>query len=511
MAKKGNKWRGVLDFRALNDATVTDAQPLPRIEDILTGQGRKYMFSVMDLKDAFHQVPLHVDSRPYTCCSTPRGTKQWYVVVMGLKNGVAIFQRVIDYCLRDVSDVADPYVDDIIIGTMWQGGEEATLRAHDEDVRRVMDQLKVHKLVADIKKCRFFVTEVEFCGHILGGGKRRPAPGKLMALEKWEAPKTVTALRGFLGFTNYYSTYVKDYAAYAAPLLDLLKLNRIDGKKGSKKAVKFGPKEHESFESLKRELLRGLELQTVNPDKPFILRVDASDRAVGAALEQMAEDGFKMPTATDALTRRTVPVAFCSRKLTAGQVRTWSPREKETYAIVLALQKWSNYIGLQPVLILTDHKSLEVWATETLDTPSGPAGRLARWHETLSKFDLQVTYIPGKDNVVADALCRWAYPASKAFADVSIHGSVEDDEAMRAIIEEERREERSCRVLWIADAMGALHKEALRRIEAYRSLPPSEREAYVQVIQAFEQATVAVTTRSGRATTPGVPGAGPPP
>ena len=48
---------------------------------------------------------------------TPNGTKQWCVVVMGLKNGVAIFQRVIDYCMRDVLDVANPYVDDIIIGT----------------------------------------------------------------------------------------------------------------------------------------------------------------------------------------------------------------------------------------------------------------------------------------------------------------------------------------------------------------------------------------------------------
>ena len=108
VAKKGGKWRGVVDFRALNEATVTDAHPLPRIEDILVGQGRRYMFSVLDLKDAFHQVPLHPDSRPYTCCSTPKATKQWCVVVMGMKNGLAIFRRVIEHCLKAVSDVADP-------------------------------------------------------------------------------------------------------------------------------------------------------------------------------------------------------------------------------------------------------------------------------------------------------------------------------------------------------------------------------------------------------------------
>ena len=77
VAKKGtSKWRGVVDFRALNEATATDTYPLPRIEDMLVTFGKKAIFTVMDLKDAFHQVPLRIGSRPYTCTSTPIGTKQ---------------------------------------------------------------------------------------------------------------------------------------------------------------------------------------------------------------------------------------------------------------------------------------------------------------------------------------------------------------------------------------------------------------------------------------------------
>ena len=63
--------------------------------------------------------------------------------------------------------------------------------------------------------------------------------------------------------------------------------------------------------------------------------------------------------------------------MTEGQWK-WAPREKETYAIVLALTKWASWVGLNPVIILTDHKSLEFWQQELLDTPSGPAVRRYR-------------------------------------------------------------------------------------------------------------------------------------
>ena len=90
-----------------------------------------------------------------------------------------------------------------------------------------------------------------------------------------------------------------------------------------------------------------------------------------------------------------------------------------------ALKKWAGWVGLQPVVVTTDHKSLEDWVHEKVDTPSGPAGRRARWHEVLSNFHLSVQYVPGKDNVVADAMSRFAYPACKTFQDVSTHGSEE--------------------------------------------------------------------------------------
>ena len=137
-----------------------------------------------------------------------------------------------------------------------------------------------------------------------------------------------------------------------------------------------------------------------------------------------------------------MPVGFFSRKL-AGSQKNWTPREKETYAIVSALRKWAGWIGFQPVVVKTDHKALESWVTEHIDTPSGPRGRRARWHETLSQFNLEVQYVPGRDNVVADALSRWAYPATSAREDVSFHGTAEASSEMRKIVEQEVQEGRT--------------------------------------------------------------------
>ena len=123
----------------------------------------------------------------------------------------------------------------------------------------------------------------------------------------------------------------------------------------------------EAFEAIKKVSCEYLILQRVKPDKPFVLRADASKYAVGAALENLLDEE-RCPTKEDFLNRKTVPVAFMSRNLTGSQ-SNWVPREQETYAIILALQKWESRIGLQEVLVLTDHKALESWCNEVLDTP----------------------------------------------------------------------------------------------------------------------------------------------
>ena len=424
--KKPGEYRLVEDFRDVNNATEDDGHPLPRIDMVLQRQGKYQIWSTLDLKDGYHQMPLKPEHRYITCMSTPRGTMQWRVLVMGLKNGNAMFQRMMEWVLRDHPN-ADAYVDDVIIGSFSDNPDDL-LDIHEADVTAVLETLARESLVADFRKVHLFVQEVEFCGHVLKQGRRGPAPGKLLSIQGWELPKTVTQLRGFLGLTNYYSCYVPNYAELATPLLSKLQLNRVDGKKGSQKPIRWTQADIEAFVNLKRALTEKLELFQLEPDHPFVMKTDASDNAIGAVLEQEREG-------------KLVPVAFFSRKLASSQ-RNWTPREKETYAIVSSLRKWAGWIGFQPVLIQTDHRSLEDWVSEHVDTPSGPRGRRARWHETLSQFNLQVQYMPGKDNIIADAMSRYAYPASSAREDVSFHGSATAHEEMKKIIAKEIAEGR---------------------------------------------------------------------
>ena len=100
------------------------------------------------------------------------------------------------------------------------------LRHHDDDIGLALDALNMAQLVASGPKCQFFVKEVEWCGNLLRDGVRKPVPGKLSAIAKWELPITVTALCSFFGFCNYYSTYVQGFAMMAASLLDKLKVGR---------------------------------------------------------------------------------------------------------------------------------------------------------------------------------------------------------------------------------------------------------------------------------------------
>ena len=383
---------------------------------------------MLDLKHGYHQMPLHPNSRPCTAMSTPLGPMQWNVVPMGAKNGNTVFQRMLEDLLGPVRHCAHPFVDDIIIGSGTEDmTEDELIEAHEKDLRRVLSELDKHNIVCKPTKASLFVREVQFAGHVVGHGQRRPMPGKLASLHHWEKPQTISELRSFMGFCNYYLGYVRMYAELSGPLHKMLQVGKFDGRKGSKKKLAWTPEAEDAFSRLKERLLGQLGLFLVDPNKGFALQTDASDYAVGAVLEQVPDDGSH------------VPVAFWSRILAEGQRRTWTAREKETYASVCALRKWSGHTSdYNRWWFARTISPYRAGTRSTSTPPREPAARRARWHETFAKFGLSVVYVPGKNNTAADCLSRWAYPAGKAWMDISSHADAKETEEAKRIIEMEK-------------------------------------------------------------------------
>ena len=343
---------------------------------------------------------------------------------MGIKNGPAIFQRVMDHVLQGL-DCADVYIDGIIIGSSGET-EEELLANHDRDVRALLDRLREEELVASVGKTNFLVHSVEFCGHVLENGTPRPALGRMLALERWEKSDNVREHRGSLRLANHFSGFVQNYASIATPLTEMLN-NLPEHKNGKRIGLTRNASANQAFLKLKRSITDIVPLQLADWDKDLVLTPDASNWAVGAALQQEGPDG--------ALRR----LAFFSRK-SSGSKLNWSPREKECYARVVALLKWHGWVGNKRVEVRTDHRSLENRATEDLKTVGGPSPRQARWHELFSKFDLHVVYTPGPVNPVGDFLPRWVYRANPALGDVSIHGTAQAAGYVRDMMAAERGE-----------------------------------------------------------------------
>ena len=110
------------------------------------------------------------------------------------------------------------YIDDIIIATEGEGLTEAELVAlHEKQLNQVLDILDATQLICGPKKGKLFLKSVEFCGSLLENGTRRPSPGKLVAIQKWKRPETITELRGFPGLLQFLPHFCAELCQICCP------------------------------------------------------------------------------------------------------------------------------------------------------------------------------------------------------------------------------------------------------------------------------------------------------
>lgn len=371
--KPGGGLRFCVDYRGLNAITVKDRYPLPLIHETLRQIAEAKWITKLDVRAAFHRIRVKAGDEWKTSFNTRYGLYEWQVMPFGLANGPAVFQRYVNWVLREfLDDFVSAYVDDILIYT------NGSLEKHREQVKQVLVRLENAGLQLDVDKCEFETKKTKYLGFIIEAEKGVSMdPAKVEAITSWQAPKTVKGVRSFLGFANFYRVFIENFAAIAAPLVALTAKDT---------PWKWGEPEQSAFEHLKKRFMSGGLLAGWNPEEPdTVVETDASGHGVGGRLLQRGR-----------------PVAFFSRKMNSAE-RNYPIHDKELLGVIACLKEWYPLVrALTTFTLVTDHKNLLYFKKK-----QQLSERQVRWSEFLESLPpFTVVHRAGSLNSAADALSR---------------------------------------------------------------------------------------------------------
>ena len=287
------------------------------IQDIFDRLEGAAIFSTLDLKSGYWQIPVAKEDRPKTAFVCPsNGLFQFRRLSFGLANGPAVFQRTMDRVLQGlIGRCCYVYIDDIVIYSR-------NLGEHVQHLRLVLERLRHFGLKVKPSKCAFAKKEVQLLGYIVSAAGIRSNPEKTQAIASMQPPHDKKAVRAFLGMAGYYRATIPNFAAVPAPLTALTRKNA---------RWEWTDEHMQAFHTLQKLLQSDNVLAYPQTDKPYKLYTDACDYAIAGILVQ--EDGAGLERV----------VQYVSHQLTEAQ-RKWCTMEKEAYAIVFCLNKLQSLL-----------------------------------------------------------------------------------------------------------------------------------------------------------------------
>lgn len=323
--------RMCVDLRPLNQKIFPQKYPFPLIEDQIDQLNGKRYYTKLDFRDGYHQIDIHPDDTKFFAFATPYGQFEYVKMPFGYSEAGAEFQKQLIYVFRELlrQNKIILYIDDILVATK-------TIDENLSILREVLIILKKYGLKLNLAKCSFIKREIEFLGYLVSDGGITINKRHTKAISDFEYPKNLKQLQGFLGLTNYFRRFIKDYAPKAKPLHELTKKDI---------AFVFGEGQKQAFDLLKREMISYPVLRIYNPAAETELHTDASNQGFGAILLQKQESG------------NMGPIAYFS-KATNDTEKKYHSFELETLAIAKALERFHVYLHGIPFRIVTDCNAL---------------------------------------------------------------------------------------------------------------------------------------------------------
>ena len=335
--KKDNSLRLCVDYRKLNEKTIKDAYPLPRIDEALEALHGSRFFTSLDLDQGYYQVEIEEEDKHKTAFRVGTGGLYEYErLPMGLCNSPSTFQRLMEACFAEKNfEILLIYLDDLLI---YSGSVEEHIKRLDF----VFTRLAVHGLKLKPKKCHFFQKQVDYLGHIVSGDGISTVAKKTESVKNWKIPISESELCSFLGLASYYRRFFEGFASIVQPLTSLL--TPTAKKKSKTKQIKTETRKpfHErwttecdqAFEEIKNRLTSAPVLGYPDFTCPFVLEVDASFHGLGAILSQRRKEG-------------NVVIAYASRTLrpTEKNIKDYSSMKLEMLALKWAVtEKFRDYL-----------------------------------------------------------------------------------------------------------------------------------------------------------------------
>jgi hypothetical protein len=269
--KKDGTKRMCIDYRCLNEVTVKNEYPLPRIEDLFDQLRGASVLSKIDLRSGYHQLRIRPSDIPKTTFITKYGLYEFTVMSFGLTNAPTYFIYLMNSVFMVYLDkFVVVFIDDILIYS--QNEQE-----HEEHLRKVLQRQLDCQLYAKLSKCKFWISKVLFLGHIINRDGLAVDPKKVAAILGWKAPKDVRRIKSFIGMAGYYRRFIEGFSKIVRPMTALL---------AKKVEFKWTLPCQESFETLKKKLTTTPVLILPYVRKPFSIYCDASYTSLGCVLMQ---------------------------------------------------------------------------------------------------------------------------------------------------------------------------------------------------------------------------------